>query len=126
VFDGVHEGHRALFAQAKKHGDRLIAAVAPDRVVEQLKSSATRYSLAERMELLHKEPLVDEVAEGDAVLGSYGVIGAHRPDVIVLGYDQEKLKEDLTKKKQSMEWNFAIIVAEPHEPERYHNSIMKK
>ena len=30
IFDGVHEGHRSLFRQAKKHGDELVVIVGRD------------------------------------------------------------------------------------------------
>ncbi len=126
VFDGVHEGHRALFREAKRHGDHLVLAVARDGVIEKLKRRAPDKDLAARIAMLEKELFVDEAVPGDEVLGGYGVIKAHRPEVVALGYDQSALKEDLESKKAMFDWDFEILVMQPHEPEKYHNSLLKK
>ena len=85
VFDSVHDGHRELFMQAKKFGDHLVVAVAQDHIVEFLKHRLPERSLAERIEELQDEKLVNQVVLGDAELGTYEVILKHRPDVIALG-----------------------------------------
>ncbi len=124
VFDGVHEGHRALFRQAKEHGDRLIVAVAQDAVVKGLKGSAPAHSLEERMALVQAEPIVDEAIPGDEALGTYGVIKAHAPDVVVLGYDQRTLAADLFIKRAALGLSCDVFIATAHEPDKYHNSIL--
>ncbi len=126
VFDGVHEGHRALFRQARERGDRLIVAVAQDDAVKGLKGSAPRHSLEERMALVQAESLVDEAVPGDAALGTYGVIKAHAPDVIALGYDQRALAADLFMKRGALGLSFDVFIAAAHEPDKYHNSILRK
>lgn len=120
TFDGLHDGHRSFFAQARRHGDRLIAVVAPDEIVEQLKGKRPRKSLAERIAALTKEGIADIVIVGDLELGAYGVVKRHRPHVVALGYDQQALHEDLKKFKG----DFTIVTLAPHEPERYHSSIL--
>lgn len=124
VFDGIHDGHRALFREAKKRGSRLIAVVAQDRTVEYLKGHLPKYTLAKRIEDLQKEKLVDEVALGDAEPGSYEVILKHRPDILALGYDQKDLKESLEENFEQFDWGPEIKVMSPHEPEKYHSSIL--
>lgn len=124
VFDGIHDGHRALFREAKRHGKYLIAVVAQDRAVEYLKGHLPKYTLAKRIEDLQKETLVDEVALGDAEPGNYEVVRRHRPDVIALGYDQEDLKENLEENLEKFDWRPEIKVMPSHEPERYHSSIL--
>ncbi|HUZ93083.1 MAG TPA: adenylyltransferase/cytidyltransferase family protein [Candidatus Paceibacterota bacterium] len=124
VFDGVHEGHRALFREARNHGDHLVIAVAPDHIVRALKSHDPELSLDERIALLLGEDLVDEVVAGDATLGSYDVVREHAPHAIVLGYDQTELKKDLEGKLYDASWELTIVVAGSHEPEKYHNSLL--
>ncbi len=126
VFDGLHEGHRALFGQAKQHGDHLIVSVAQDEVVKQLKGEFPRLTMDERIGLLNAEPLVDSAVPGDFALGTYSAIEEHRPEVVLLGYDQKALGEDLALTAKQRGWDLGIVIAEPYEPERYHNSILRK
>lgn len=95
TFDGVHEGHREFFKEARRCGDYLIAVVAQDHIIEHLKGRLPNINLAERFENLKKEDSVDEVIIGDKDLGSWEIVKMQRPDVIALGYDQHALKVDL-------------------------------
>ncbi|MBI4087591.1 MAG: adenylyltransferase/cytidyltransferase family protein [Candidatus Liptonbacteria bacterium] len=124
VFDGIHEGHRALFREAKKYGKYLVAVVAQDRTVEYLKGHLPKYTLAKRIEDLQKEKLVNEVALGDAEPGSYEVILKHRPDVLALGYDQEDFKENLEENLERFDWRPEIAVCRSYEPEKYHSHLL--
>ncbi len=128
VFDGVHDGHRFLFAEARKHGDHLAVAVAQDAIVEQLKGHAPRRLLAERMEALHAEPLVDEVLAGDVMLGSYEVIKKYDPHIVALGYDQKALKKDLEAVHAIDRFfkAFEIVVIGAHHPEALHSAILER
>lgn len=125
VFDGVHKGHQAFFREAKSHGDHLLVAVALDEVVRKLKGRSPSKDFAARAARLDEEDLVDEVVPGDAELGTYEVVARHRPDVIALGYDQVFLKKDLERYFEKSDWHPAIVVMRPHEPEKYHSSILK-
>lgn len=126
TFDGVHEGHRAFFRQARNHGDQLVAVVAPDGVVQRLKGHNPHRSEGERMEDLERESSVDQVVLGDEDLGSYDVVMNHEPNIIVLGYDQKELKEDLEQHLHRFNWGPEIVVADSHEPEKYHSRLLKK
>lgn len=97
IFDGVYEGHRFLFSQAKKYGDYLIAVVGRDEFVRSFKNKETKYSENERMERLLKEDLVDEVFLSDKELSSYRVLQKVNPDIVCFGYDQNLLYDDLRK-----------------------------
>lgn len=126
VFDGMHAGHRAFFKEAKKLGDYLIAVVAQDHIVEYLKGRLPSKNLVERLDDLKREKLVDETALGDAELSSYEVIKKCRPEVIVLGYDQDVLKKDLERHLKDFDWQPKIVVAGPHEPGKYKSSLLNK
>ncbi|MDP2598585.1 MAG: adenylyltransferase/cytidyltransferase family protein [Candidatus Liptonbacteria bacterium] len=125
TFDGVHEGHRAFFRQAKKHGDYVVAAVARDEIIKKLKNHDPAKTEAERIAELELEEFIDEAVLGDSELGTYGVILEHRPDVIALGYDQGELEKDLKKNLDKFDWPLAIIKAGPHRPDRYHSSLLR-
>lgn len=135
VFDGVHDGHKAFFREAKKHGGYLIAAIAQDHIVEYLKGRLPSVNLADRIAALQAEDGVDEVVIGDAEIGTYDVVKKYRPDVISLGYDQEELKKDLELwiKKESgpfnklwSGWKPKIVVLSAYKPETHHSSLLKK
>lgn len=126
TFDGVHEGHRAFFRQARLHGEQLIVAVAHDDVVMRLKDHLPRKDLERRMEDLSREDLVDFVTPGDSELGTYRVVRQYRPDVIALGYDQQRLKFNLEDSLRDIDWDMTILVMEPYQPETYHSSILSR
>ena len=95
IFDGVHEGHRDLFRQAREYGDELVVIVGRDKSAILLKSKEPRYTQDERLELVKQEKLVDEAVLGDEELSSYDVLKILRPQVICIGYDQDALESDL-------------------------------
>jgi len=125
TFDGIHEGHRKFLHQAREHGGQLIVAVARDEVVEQLKGHAPKHPLAERVGELQRAALADLVVEGDAELGTYNVITRYKPNVVALGYDQNALKEDLLNALNQFKWHIEVVTLNPHEPEKYHSSILR-
>lgn len=126
VFDGIHEGHRSFFRQAKKLGDYLIAVVAQDHIVAHLKGHLPAIPLEERFEHLKEEDNVDEVVIGDAELSVYEVVKKYKPDIIAIGYDQHLLKEDLEKHRAEFDWPLEIKTMQAYEPNIYHSSILKE
>ena len=95
TFDGVHEGHREFFKEARRCGDYLIAVVAQDHIIEHLKGRLPNINLAKRFENIKREDGVDEVVIGDKDLGNWEIVKMRKPDVIALGYDQHTLRESL-------------------------------
>jgi cytidyltransferase-like protein len=95
TFDGLHPGHRAFLRQARRCGDHLTVAVAPDAIVRQLKGRLPKIEFSRRCEQLRLEPDVDEVVASDLQLGTWEILDRVNPDVIGLGYDQILLKESL-------------------------------
>lgn len=126
TFDGLHEGHRALFREAKKYGDYLIAVVAQDGIVAELKGRGPRFTFKERFEALGREDGIDEVIEGDSELGTWEVIKKYQPDVIALGYDQAELKKDLETHLSEFDWHLEIMVLPAHEPTKFKSSLLNK
>jgi FAD synthetase len=126
VFDGVHDGHRALFVQARKHAPYLVAVVTQDHIVQWLKRRLPERPLTDRIDALKAERLVNEVAMGDAVLGAWAVLFAHRPSVIAVGYDQAGLRKNLKEHYHRFDWKPRILTMKAHRPKTFHSSLMKK
>lgn len=111
VFDILHEGHRDFLRQAKALGDYLIVAAAQDNIVNELKARLPRRALADRMRALRSDPNVDEVVEGDAVIGAWGVVRAHRPDVVAFGHDQHDQRRAFEKAAALRQFGWPIAIA---------------
>ncbi len=127
VFDGIHEGHLSFINNAKKVGDHLVAIVARDSIVQELKGELPQYNEVERIEALLKIPEIDRVLLGDPGLSTYNILKEVNPDIVFLGYDQNFLYEDLKKKIKNGDLKeMEIIFGVPHKPDELHSSILKK
>ena len=124
VFDGLHQGHRAMLKEAKSHGDYLIAVVAQDHIIRHIKGREPNTNLIDRFEHLAKEDGVDKVVIGDAELSVWDVINRHEPDVVALGYDQQTLWVDLENNIGQLKKRPEIIVLSSFEPNVYHASLI--
>lgn len=123
VFDRLHRGHLDFLRQARKYGDELIAVVARDKIVMELKNKTPFHSEQERLAIVQEVPEVTRAVLGDEVQGSYGVITVYKPDVICVGYDQQELAEDLAEKMAS--WTSAlltIVQLEAYCSDKFHTS----
>jgi FAD synthetase len=121
-FDPLHEGHRSLFRQARRHGDELIVVVARDVNIRKLKGREPREPEQRRLAIVRREPLVDDALLGDEK-DLLKVILQQQPDAIILGYDQatfgdEELRHLLAERGLEPE----IMRAVAFEPERYKSS----
>lgn len=124
IFDGVHDGHRDLFGQARRHGDELIVIVGRDEAAVRVKNKKPRHPEEKRLELIAREPGVSHAILGDKTLSTYCVLEELKPDVICLGYDQQELGEDLRKWMNQKGKEIAIRFLKPYEPNRLHNSLL--
>ncbi len=114
VFDNLHEGHKAFLKEAKDYGEYLIVVLPPDEVVKKLKGRYPKLTIAQRFEHLRGADNVDAVIIGDAELGTWNVLENHRPQVIALGHDQDKIKEELEKYFKKVDWKPEIKVMKLH------------
>lgn len=121
TFDIVHPGHRSLFKQAKRYGDRLIAVVARDATVQIVKGKRPLHSEAVRRAEVAAEPDVDLAVLGD-VVDRMKIIRTHRPDVICLGYDQHTFVDELVKNFP----NIQTVRLESFHPDIYKSSKFKQ
>src|SRR3989344_8412837 len=125
IFDGVHDGHRSLFKQAKEYGDELTVIVGRDSASLRWKNKKPRHSEETRRGLVSKEQGVDKAVLGDEERSSYKILEDINPDVICLGYDQEALEEDIKEWLSKTGKNISLIRLKSHHPETHHNSLTK-
>ena len=124
VFDGIHEGHRHFFREAKKIGDYLIAVVAADEVAKALKRKSPKKDISERIAEIEEEIEIDEVLVGDEEMGSWEIVKKVRPHVIAVGYDQKEMKKNLENSMDDFNWFIEIETISAHKPEKYHSSLL--
>lgn len=125
TFDLLHEGHVHFFTQAKKHADRLVVSLATDNIILLLKGKLPVNSFAGRLENLYKLKLVDEIVAGDTELNSWKVIRSHNPDVVALGYDQEKLAVELKRFINGFQKPVKLVYIGPHTDRGLHSSVIR-
>lgn len=97
VFDVIHDGHRYFLSNAKKLGDELIIAIAQDKSVEKLKGRLPKNTLLQRINNISNEMIADKILPGDLKIGNWNILMSCKPDIVALGYDQNKLGDALLK-----------------------------
>jgi FAD synthetase len=101
VFDLLHYGHVYYLTKAKKTVEdketELIVIVAKDKNVEKLKGEKPIMPEDQRRALVESLKVVDTAILGYEELDMLKVIEKVKPDLIALGYDEEKLEKKLKK-----------------------------
>ena len=121
-----HDGHKNFFMQAKKYGDFLRVVVARDATVLKVKKYVPKHSEKERMDIIEKSALANEVVLG-SLDDKYEVVRDYKPDIICLGYDQKFFVKDLKNKLRDFRLDKAdIIRLKSYYPEKYKTSLLKK
>lgn len=125
-FDVLHDGHRSLFRQAKRHGDWLIVVVARDDTYRSLRGQEPLHGEEERLRGVAEEELVDRAVLGDTK-NQYLVLQRYRPDVVCLGYDQESFVDGLEGRLRSFRLDDTKVVRlDAYRPEDFKSSLLKK
>lgn len=122
VFDRLHAGHLYLLYHARLKGKELIVVIARDSVVRKMKGVAPEWNQNKRARAVQTTGLATRVVLGDAREGSYAVIKRHKPDVICLGYDQTRLKKDLSNRFPKI----PLYTLRPYKADIFHTSIRRK
>jgi len=98
VFDLLHPGHVKFLEEAKKAGGkgaRLIVVIARDSTVQKTKGKKPIMPEDQRFLLVESLKVVDSAVLGYEEFDIGKVINDIKPDVIALGYDQEKMTKDV-------------------------------
>lgn len=92
AFDIIHLGHINFLRQAKNLYDEseLIVVLARDSTIRRYKQREPVFSERERLEIVESIKFVDKAILGNELDGKtfFDIIYEVKPDVIVLGYDQ--------------------------------------
>jgi FAD synthetase len=124
TFDGLHPGHEAFFRQARELGDRLLVVLSRDVTVLEVKGQLPGLGEEERLRQVKNHPLVDEAHLGH--LGDkYKIVEELKPDLILLGYDQQAFTDSLEKELQQRGLWIEIRRAQPHRPEVFKTSLRR-
>lgn len=124
TFDGVHEGHRALFAQAREHGDHLSVVVARDTTVTETKGRTPLLDENQRALQVESEDLIDFVCLGYTTDDKHAIIRDLAPHTIVLGYDQSHFIDSLQASLTKFGLPTCIVRAQPFSSETYKSSLI--
>lgn len=77
--------------------------------------------------MVQEVPEVTLAVLGDETSGTYGVIAAHRPDVICVGYDQHGLAEDVREKMaKGMIREISVVQLKSYQSEKFHTSHLSR
>ncbi len=124
TFDKVHDGHRSLFEQAAEHGDWVMAVVARDETVEKVKGRKPECDECDRLAELLQISVLDDIILGSTCDDKCCVVREHKPDVILLGYDQEHFIDELYELANEDEQDFVIVRAKSYNPGVYKSSLL--
>ena len=120
VFDGLHEGHQYFLSQAEKECRELIVVLTRPETTIYFKGKAPVHTYEKRMADIELFNPKLEIIQGDKTPGAWEVIKEYKPDIIFLGYDQEKIAQELKR------INIPHIFISAHFPERYKSRILNK
>lgn len=120
VFDGFHEGHQHFLREALARCQKLVVVVAHPQIVATLKQRTPLKSLRERLAAIQAfDPRV-EATIGDTEIGTWSALKHFRPDVVLLGYDQERLGDELAK------LGISCVSLSSHYPEKFKSSLLNQ
>ena len=96
-FDGLHPGHRHLLEEVQKKGGSMAIVVAQDDIIFKIKGRLPKYKLSERVK--HLKDLFPQaiITPGDVKQETWSAIKKYRPRIVMVGYDQNSLKNALSK-----------------------------
>ena len=100
VFDLLHYGHIRYLEESKKAGgkdSRLVVIVARDETVRKLKGQDPTIPEDQRRAVIEALKVVDEALLGYEEMDLVKVIEQIKPDIVVMGHDQQSVKAQVEK-----------------------------
>ncbi len=123
AFDGIHPGHEYLINFGIQHSSKIIIVVAQDSIIEKNKKQKPIHKLNVRMRHLLKKFPQATIIPGDIQQGTWAAIKDHRPDTVLVGYDQTSLLEAL--KDIQIKYNLELIQGNSFFPKKYKSSLLR-
>jgi FAD synthetase len=114
VFDLLHYGHIRYLEEAKKAGGpdtRLVVIVARDETVRRLKGSDPIIPEDQRRAVIEALKVVDEALLGFEDLDLDRVLQQVKPDIVVVGHDQDAIKAQVEKINKARELKIKLVQA---------------
>jgi len=110
VFDIIHTGHISYLEQAKAMGDELYVVVACDDTVRMKKHEPiTPESM--RVRIVNSLKPVDYAILGKSGGDLFSILEDIKPDIIVLGYDQNFDEDDLQNNLNDRGFHIKVVRA---------------
>jgi len=112
VFDLLHYGHIRYLEEAKRTGGedaRLVVIVARDETVRRLKGQDPIIPEDQRRAVIEALKVVDEALLGYEDMDLIQVIEQVKPDVVVMGHDQQSIKSQVEKVNQVLNADIEIV-----------------
>ncbi len=120
VFDGFHEGHHYFLTQAAAQCKTLVVVVAHPDIVSALKEHLPYQDLEERIDALRRFDARLLIEPGDKSIGTWSALKKHKPDIVFLGYDQDRLGLELEK------LGVPSMTIPSHRPDIFKSSLLLK
>ena len=127
TFDTLHRGHLYFLRNAAALGDTLIAVVARDKTVGELKGITPMHSYNDRVAHLLKTGIVKKALPSDEERGSWQVLQKERPQVICLGHDQDRMGDNLRSwLERQKDYSPEIQILPPYKRNVYSSTAERK
>lgn len=123
VFDTLHPGHIYFLQESSILGDELHICLASDEYVQNYKHKNPIHSFTLRSQMIKDKFPNVVVHKGDVEIGNWSIFNEIIPDVIALGYDQEKLHMALIDLILVQE-NTKIVHIKPFQTDIYNTTKM--
>ncbi len=114
VFDLLHYGHIRYLEEAKKAGGpgaRLVVIVARDETVKRQKGTEPIIPEDQRRAVIEALKVVDEALLGFEDMDLDRVLQQVKPDIVVVGHDQEAIKAQVEKINKAREMKIKLVQA---------------
>ena len=116
VFDLVHTGHIKFLENCKKlyKNSKLIIVLSRDSTVLREKGKKPLFSEDKRKKILEMLKMVDQVLLGYENSDKFKIVQEIKPDIIVLGYDQNWDEKELKKQLKDRNLDVEIVRLEKY------------
>ena len=123
TFDGLHPGHTSYLCQADELGDEVVVVVARDATVLDVKGQLPRMNETDRVSAVAAHPGVTSAHLGHHE-DKYRIIEDLKPDILLLGYDQQAFTDSLKQALVDRGVHVHIMRAKPYQQDVYKSSLL--
>ena len=112
AFDLLHYGHVYYLTNAKKAGGenaKLVVVIARDKTIEKFKGHKPVIPEDQRRALVESLRVVDEAILGYEDMDMLRIIEEVKPDVIALGYDEDRIESELRRLIAERKLNIKVV-----------------